>query len=99
MSTFLKLILGGVVGGVLLLGRPGVALAHDDDLHLTEGFVLTPLTIAIFGGTLAGIFLTGFLLWRWASRSLKRKEERERRLRSSGSKAMIAESHDIREEG
>ncbi|MBI4180590.1 MAG: hypothetical protein HY528_01520 [Chloroflexi bacterium] len=87
-----------MLAGILTLGQASVVLAHEGESHLTEGFVLTPLTIAIFGGTAAALFLTGFLLWFWASRSLKRKGERERRLHSSSSKVITSESDDIKQE-
>ncbi len=98
MNTFFKLLLGVIGGGVLVLGRPSVALANGEDVHL--GNIQIPMVAVWVGGGLIVIFLlTGFLVWVWASRSLKRKDEKERQLQSAGSDTMISENDDIRQEG
>lgn len=63
------------ISSLLLVAFSEVAAAHEGEVHITQGFALTPLTIAIMGAALVSIFLSGFLLWTWASRSLKRKEQ------------------------
>lgn len=98
MNPFFRLLLGVMVGGVLVLGRPSIALAHAGEVHV--GDITIPMVAVWVGGGLIVIFLlTGFLLWVWASRSLKRKEEKERQLQSAGSDTMISESDDTRQEG
>ena len=99
MNSFFKLLLG-VMAAALVLGRSSVALANGGDWHL--GGVATGISVFVvwIGGGLIVIFLlTGFLLWVWASRFLKRKEEQERRLQSAGANTMTSESDDIRQEG
>ena len=71
----LRLVVGIVSLPALLAGAFPIAVAaHEGEVHLTEGFALSPMAIAIFGGSILGLFLLGFLLWFWASRSMKRKE-------------------------
>ncbi len=53
-----------------------VAAAHEGEVHLTEGFALSPLALVVLGGLLFAILLAGFLLWLWASRSLRRKQNK-----------------------
>ncbi len=80
------------------MGQPSVALANGDDVHF--GDIQIPMVAVWVGGGLIVIFfLKGFLLWVWGSRSLKRKEEKERQLQPVGSDTMISESDDTRQEG
>ena len=83
---------------MLASGQFSVALANGEDVHL--GYTTIPVVAVWVGGGLIAIFLlTGFLLWVWGTRSLKRKEEKERQLQSAGSESMISESDDMRQEG
>ncbi len=98
MRLFIRLLFGVMGGGVLVLGRPSVALANGGDAHL--GGVQVPMVaVWVGGGLIVILLLTGFLLWVWGSRSLKRKAEKERQLQSAGSNTMISESDDTRQEG
>ncbi len=87
-----------MAGVVLTLGQSSVVLANGDDVHL--GNIQIPMVAVWVGGGLIVVFLLGgFFLWTWGSRSLKRKEEKERQLQSADSNTMTSESDDTKQEG
>lgn len=99
MGRFVRLPLCVLIAGLLALGQPTVARAHEGEMHLTEGFVLTPLTIAIFGGAVGVLLLTGFLVWAWASWSIKKKEQKKQQLHAAGSNTITSERDKKKQEG